>query len=124
MQLTVDMSVTLNGEIVSGRITGSGDCSYSADVTVPGDSINLEVLLPFSQSDLTSGRLILISTQTALTVKTNSAESPDDVFEVAAGGFFDVRQLSDDIARLFVINNSESTDSILKIRAVKDATPD
>lgn len=123
MQMIVGLTCNLNGQLSEARVTYTGEAQVNADITVAGGATNLHVVESFKITDLTAGGLLLISGGQALTVKTNDSGSPDDTFEVPAGGFVEVTALTADITDLYVTNGSEDTQTTLSLRGVKDITP-
>ncbi len=123
MQMTIGLNCNLNGQLSEATLTVSGEAQVNADITVAGGATNLHVVESFKITDLTAGGLLLISGGQALTVKTNDSGTPDDTFEVPAGGFVQVTALAADITDLYVTNGSADTETTLKLRGVKDITP-
>lgn len=114
---------------VSQSLTGEGDLDL--DVTIPKTTTDKEITWSMTRAAAT---FLMISSDKALTIKTNSSSVPDDTIVLAAGipliwqdgttkdgsdlPLFDV-----DITKLYVTNASDSDAASLKIRGLRDATP-
>lgn len=123
MQMILKMSCNINGQLTDAIVTRSGESQVYSDIAVDDGATNQHVVQSFKITDLAAGGLLLISTGQAMTVKTNDSESPDDTFEIPAGGFVQVAALTADITDLYVTNGSADTATTLQLRGVMDITP-
>jgi hypothetical protein len=120
--LTTSFKIAVGSNIEEARTATTNEHAIETDIALAGGDADIEITESFSQADQSTGELWLISSGQAITVKTNSSGGTD-TFEVPAGGAIKVAGLTDDITSLFATNGSETVDTILKLRGVRDATP-
>jgi hypothetical protein len=105
---------------------------YTADTLIKGDypiaaaAVNAEIDVAFSK---TAFQLILISSDQAVTIKTNSTGAPGDTIALPANKSILIRNgavlggnFAVDVTKLFISNGTTSTANV-KVRVVTDTTP-
>ena len=104
--------------------TASGEANLSE--TIPADSTDLELVIAIDFSAL---KMLLIVSNKALTLETNSGSVPDDTITLVADeplvwwtGSPHSNPLTADVTSIFVTEGA-SDEAILDIRTLQDATP-
>lgn len=122
-QCTIRTDVFASSLNISSVRNLSGDLQAAVDQVIPASTTNQEITLGIDVSELT---MIAISSDVALTIKTNDSGSPDDTLNIAAGvayvwgtGDYNTLLLTADVTSIFV-TNAALVDANLKIIALVD----
>ena len=122
-QCTIRTDVFASSLNVSSVRNLSGDLQAAVDQVIPASTTNQEITLGFDISGLT---LLAISSDVALTIKTNDSGSPDDTLAIAAGiayvwatDDYNALLLTADVVSIFV-TNATLVAANLKIIALVD----
>ncbi|MCC7334440.1 MAG: hypothetical protein IT422_05070 [Pirellulaceae bacterium] len=122
-QCTIRTDVFASSLNISSVRNLSGDLQAAVDQVIPASTTNQEITLGIDVSELT---MIAISSDVALTIKTNDSGSPDDTLNIAAGvayvwgtGDYNTLLLTADVTSIFV-TSAALVDANLKIIALVD----
>lgn len=123
----IETRLTVGGDevLVRETIAADGDLPSISQV-IADSSTNLEIAW---QADVSQIKSIVIASDQAITIKTNSTGAPDNTLNIVAGmpyvwrtGDYNALLLTADVTKLFVTNASGSS-ATLKIRGNYDPTP-
>lgn len=122
---TVSHVITCNGEQISSQTSHTGTLvSMPAQSCPTGQSTNLIVPV-----DVSATKAFAVTSDQAVTLKTNSSGSPDDTIALTAStpyiwtnSMYDTFQLGTDVVSFYITNASGSTASV-SIMAIIDSTP-
>lgn len=112
------------GTPLSVTVEKTGGLEANLEEAVPANQTNLLMNIAV---DVSAAKVVVISSDVALTLKTNSSGTPDDTISVLAGvpivwhstdGF--TCPLTVDVTKVYVTNTTAGT---LKIYTLQDATP-
>lgn len=111
---------------ISTQVALQADGETNAEIAVAAGATDKVVNLPIDVSALKS---LMILSDKAVTIKTNSAGAPDDTIDVAAGvpvlwwnGAVGSNPLTVDVVTLHIAN-AGADNAVVQIRALQDVTP-
>lgn len=122
---TTTWGVKCGSEVVENSKAIAADLEKNLDASIPDASADLQVNYDL---DVSATKSFFITSDKAITVKTNSASTPDDTLTLPANEpyqwnpGYEAFLLTVDVVALFVTNASGATGN-LKIRALVDPTP-
>lgn len=123
---TLTSAWTRTGETVSLSKTYTVEGEQNVDVAVPASTTNKEVNIDLDVSEL---KTLMITSDVAITIKTNSTGSPDDTLTVPAdtpvmwGATTGITcPLTVDVTKIYITNATLGAATV-KIRTGYDATP-
>jgi hypothetical protein len=123
---TLTSAWTRTGETVSVSKEYTVEGEQNVDVEVPASTTNKEVNIDLDVSEL---KTLMILSDVAVTIKTNSSGSPDDTLTVPAntpvmwGNDTGITcPLGTDVTKVYITNATTGAATV-KIRAGYDATP-
>lgn len=119
---TVTRSYSVNGSpVVTASGTQTGDEEVDLDVAVPASATNQEYDLAWTQSAMKS---VMLFSDSAITIKTNSTSVPQDTITLAAGqeiawqtGDPGNAPFSGNVTKLFISNGNTSAANV-KVRGL------
>lgn len=121
---TYGVSWTQGTESVQNTVSVTADLGKQLDVAVAANQTNYEVDYTL---DVSSCKGLYISSDVAMTVKTNSSGSPDQTITLTANtpviwytGIGATCPITTDVTKLYVTNTTAGT---LKVRSLEDVTP-
>ena len=125
---TVSIVWSSSSDRVSESVTRSNSASDAITETVPGPSTNLQLVYTL---DVSAAKVIVLSCDQDLTIKTNSTSSPAATVSLKAGcplhwdsecAYFTNPFGSTDITTLYV-TTAATDDATFYLRVLKDPTP-
>jgi hypothetical protein len=123
---TVQEKVTASGNVVVGTNSYSGDGRESRTIAVPDSTTDLLVNL---EVDVSQIQVIVMMSDQALTVETNSSSAPTDTISLLANkpwiwhpNSYDANLLTTDVTALYLTNSSGSA-ATFELELIHDATP-
>ena len=125
--MTFSHTISWNAYSSAGNISVSksfeGDVQANLDLSIPTATTNQEVLLALDVSAL---KTVIVSSDVAVTIKTNNSGSPTDTIAIKAGipyiwhyDAYASNLFTGDVSKIFITNTSGST-SNFKLLALTD----